>query len=133
MTTLHVNLPADLPAFRPPSPSPPSQVQLDDRKPQQGLGELYEAEYMAAVTGAVDDKVRESKRGAVGGLCEGEGHAGRLCRSLCACMVHWPALTSSSSDLSHPPAQDEEVRQSARAQFSALCAKLDALSHLHFT
>ena len=31
------------------------------------------------------------------------------------------------------PAQDEEVRQSARAQFSALCAKLDALSHLHFT
>ena len=31
------------------------------------------------------------------------------------------------------PAQDEEVRQAARAQFSALCAKLDALSHLHFT
>lgn len=29
--------------------------------------------------------------------------------------------------------QDEEVRQAARAQFSALCTKLDALSHLHFT
>jgi hypothetical protein len=29
--------------------------------------------------------------------------------------------------------QDEEVRQMARAQFSALCSKLDSLSHLHLT
>ncbi|EFN57436.1 hypothetical protein CHLNCDRAFT_142905 [Chlorella variabilis] len=59
-------------------------VELDDKKPQQGLGELYEQEYMQAATGFADDK-------------------------------------------------DDEVRQAARAQFSALCAKLDALSHLHFT
>lgn len=44
------------------APPPPdikrTEVELDDRKPQQGLGELYEAEYMQAVTGAADDKVR---------------------------------------------------------------------------
>jgi hypothetical protein len=40
-----------------------------------------------------------------------------------------PALLFSAM----PGLQDEDVRQSVRAQFSALCAKLDALSHLHFT
>jgi hypothetical protein len=29
--------------------------------------------------------------------------------------------------------QDEEVRQQARAQLAVLFAKLDSLSHLHFT
>ncbi|PRW59087.1 U3 small nucleolar ribonucleo MPP10-like isoform X1 [Chlorella sorokiniana] len=68
----------------PPPEVKKATIELDDSKPQQGLGELYEAEYTRAVAGAADDK-------------------------------------------------DEEVRQAARAQFSALCAKLDALSHLHFT
>lgn len=36
------------------------------------------------------------------------------------------AVTGVSED------KDEEVRQAARAQFAALCAKLDALSHLHY-
>lgn len=68
----------------PPLETKRTTLELDDTKPQQGLGELYEQEYMQAVTGAADDK-------------------------------------------------DEEVRQMARAQFSALCSKLDSLSHLHLT
>ncbi|PSC76514.1 U3 small nucleolar ribonucleo MPP10 [Micractinium conductrix] len=68
----------------PPPESKRTTLELDDSKPQQGLGELYEAEYMQQVAGVAEDK-------------------------------------------------DEAVRQAARAQFSALVAKLDALSHLHFT
>jgi U3 small nucleolar RNA-associated protein MPP10 len=58
-------------------------VELDDKKSNQGLADMYEQDYVAAVTGTVDDK-------------------------------------------------QEEVRRTARAQFTALCAKLDRLSHLHF-
>lgn len=41
----------------PPPEVKKATVELDDSKPQQGLGELYEAEYTRAVAGAADDKV----------------------------------------------------------------------------
>ena len=58
-------------------------VELDDKKSSIGLGELYEKDYLTAVTGNVEDK-------------------------------------------------DEPVRELARAQFEALCAVLDRLSHGSF-
>ena len=188
-------------------------VELDDKKSTQGLGELYEQDYLKAVTGVSEDKVREGLLvfeeewfGAKDG--GGQGEAGRVgcggkvvggqslgdsgtsratsrqrragegkvsgCSKSCSrypvalsvvfqpfsfppsptaplacplpslCQIDDCLMPSLPPQLSptHPPAvtpttphlslQDEEVRQSARAQFAALCAKLDALSHLHF-
>ena len=49
----------DPPRVAPPPPETTrTTVGLDDSKPQQGLGELYEKEYVQAVTGEVEDKVR---------------------------------------------------------------------------
>ena len=64
--------------------------------------------------------------GAAAGLC-------KRWRPLLAGQKATAGLTQRLGPTRAPPAQDEEVRQAARAQFSALCAKLDALSHLHFT
>lgn len=41
----------------PPPEVKKATIELDDSKPQQGLGELYEADYVRAVSGAADDKV----------------------------------------------------------------------------
>lgn len=41
----------------PPPEAKRTTVELDDSKPQKGLGDLYEAEYLQAVTGVADDKV----------------------------------------------------------------------------
>ena len=67
----------------PPLEKAKTVVQLDDKKSAAGLGELYEQDYVRAVTGVVDDR-------------------------------------------------DASVRELATAQFKALSAALDALSHGHF-
>lgn len=87
----------------------------------QGLGELYEQEYMQAATGFADDKVRSLPRHHVEAACRFAKVVHQTCNHL---IIDLPPGLS---------LQDDEVRQAARAQFSALCAKLDALSHLHFT
>jgi len=67
----------------PPLEKTKTTIQLDDKKSTTGLGELYEQDYVRAVTGVVDDR-------------------------------------------------DAPVRELATAQFKALSAALDALSHGHY-
>ena len=67
----------------PPVEKKSTRIELDNKKSTAGLGELYEKDYVAAVTGAVDDR-------------------------------------------------DAPLRDLAKAQFMALSAALDALSHGHF-
>lgn len=135
----------------PPPEVKKATIELDDSKPQQGLGELYEADYVRAVSGAADDKVGGVRWGDLGWRAShGVGWGGLMVKPQCGWgwsqdvrkkfVGHtWTAAAASQladragASVPLPTMQDEEVRQSARAQFSALCAKLDALSHLHFT